>query len=127
MASSFVSISGVSDVFNGSLVTYSNQIKNSWLKVDEKILEDYGAVSKECVSSMLDGIRLMAKSDYAVAISGIAGPNGGTAQKPVGTVYIGILSPYSREIFACLFDGDRKDIQLQSVKFTIEKLSKTIK
>jgi len=123
VASAFTAISGASSILNGSLVTYSNEIKHQWLKVPYEILETKGAVSSECVSYMLDGAKELAKSDYAIAISGIAGPTGGTEFKPVGTVYIGILTPDTKEIFHTLFEGDREQIQESSTVFAIEKLA----
>ena len=123
IAAVFTAISGASAVLNGSCVTYSNEIKHRWLGVEQEVLEQYGAVSEECVSQMLDGIVKMAEADYALAVSGIAGPTGGTPLKPVGTVYIGILTPDSKEIHHCLFKGDREAVQQQSVAFAIEKLA----
>ncbi len=123
VASAFTAISGVSSVFKGSCVTYSNDIKELWLGVDDEIFELYGAVSIECVSQMLDGIVKLANSDYAIAISGIAGPSGGSELKPVGTVYIGILTPNQKEIFHSTFDGDREQIQQKATTFAIEKLA----
>ena len=84
-------------------MTYSNEIKHLWLGVEEKVLENYGAVSQECVSQMLEGIKNLAGSDYAIAVSGIAGPTGGTEEKPVGTVYIGLQTPFSQEVFSLFF------------------------
>jgi len=126
IAAAFTAISGASNVLNGSCVTYSNEIKHQWLGVSEEILENFGAVSEECVSQMLDGIRKMAESNYAIAVSGIAGPTGGTELKPVGTVYIGILTPNNKEVFHCLFEGSREEVQEQSTVFSIEKLAKTL-
>jgi len=123
IAVQFTAIPGASNVLNGSCVTYSNEIKHQWLGVNEKVLENFGAVSKECVSQMLNGIQIMAKSDYAIAVSGIAGPTGGTESKPVGTVYIGILTPDNKEIFHSLFKGSREEIQEQSTIFAIVKLA----
>ncbi|MEA3419241.1 MAG: CinA family protein [Campylobacterota bacterium] len=126
IVSEFTAISGASDVFSGSCVTYSNEIKHLWLGVSDSVLDEFGAVSEECVSEMLDGICEMAKSNYAIAISGIAGPTGGTELKPVGTVYIGILTPQGKEIFHCLFKGDRESVQKQSTTFSIEKLAQSL-
>jgi len=126
IAAAFTSVAGASSILNGSCVTYSNEIKHKWLNVSEDTLENFGAVSKECVSEMLDGIQIMAKSNYAIAVSGIAGPTGGTSLKPVGTVYIGILTPRNREVFHCLFDGTREDIQEKSTLFAIKKLEKIL-
>ena len=127
IAAAFTAVSGASNVLNGSCVTYSNEIKHQWLRVSNEVLENFGAVSKECVSQMLDGIQKMADSNYAIAVSGIAGPTGGTELKPVGTVYIGILTPDSKEIFHCLFEGSREEVQEQSTVFAIEKLVKILK
>ncbi len=123
LASAFTAISGVSSIFNGSCVTYSNEIKHLWLGVDDEVLQRYGAVSEECVSQMLEGIVQLSKSDYAIAISGIAGPNGGSELKPVGTVYIGLTTPKTKEVFNCIFDGDREQIQQKATEFAIEKLA----
>ena len=121
----FTSVSGASKVFHGSVVSYSNEIKEAWLGVSQETLEQYGAVSYKCVEEMLNGISTMTttlKSDYALAVSGIAGPTGGTEEKPVGTVYIGLQTPFSQEVFHCLFQGNREQVQEQSVVFAIEKL-----
>ena len=126
IAAEFTAISGASNVLNGSCVTYSNEIKHLWLGVEEKILENYGAVSPQCVAQMLEGIQNLAGSDYAIAVSGIAGPTGGTEEKPVGTVYIGIQTPFSQEVFHYFFHGDREQIQEQSVVFAIEKLNEVL-
>ena len=127
IAAALTAVSGASNVLNGSCVTYSNEIKHQWLGVELDVLENYGAVSKECVSQMLDGIQKMAQCDYAIAVSGIAGPTGGTESKPVGTVYIGILTPQNKEIVHCHFKGNREDVQERSVRFAIEKLNQILK
>lgn len=127
LSSSFVAISGVSAVFNGSFVTYSNKIKQEWLGVKDKTLINFGAVSKECVEEMLEGVKLKAKSDYAVAISGIAGPDGGSKEKPVGTVYIGFLTPKEKIVFKNVFKGKRLEVQEQAKEFSIEKLINFLK
>jgi nicotinamide-nucleotide amidase len=126
IAAAFTAVSGASSVLNGACVTYSNEIKHRWLGVENTVLESYGAVSRECVSQMLEGILKMAHADYAIAVSGIAGPTGGTELKPVGTVYIGITTPLTKEIYHCHFHGDRESIQEQSVYFAIEKLGQLL-
>ncbi|NOR55307.1 MAG: nicotinamide-nucleotide amidohydrolase family protein [Sulfurovum sp.] len=126
IAAAFTSISGASAVLNGSMVTYSNEIKHSWLGVEQKVLETFGAVSKECVSQMLAGIQKTSGADYVLAVSGIAGPTGGTDEKPVGTVYIGIKSAENEEVNHCLFKGDRASIQAQSTAFAIQKLEEVL-
>ena len=123
LASAFTAISGASSVFNGSCVTYSNEIKHLWLGVENQVLEEFGAVSRECVAQMLSGMSQMAKSDYTIAVSGIAGPSGGTELKPVGTVFIGIRTPLKQEVFHCLFEGSREEIQAKATVFSIKKLA----
>ena len=107
-------------------MTYSNEIKHLWLGVDNAVLEKHGAVSSQCVSQMLEGIQKLAMSDYALAVSGIAGPSGGTELKPVGTVYIGLKTPFSQEIFHCNFSGQREAVQEQSTLFAINKLGEIL-
>ena len=126
IAAAFTAISGASEVLHGSCVTYSNDIKHLWLGVSNEILEKYGAVSQPCVEQMLEGIQRLARSDYAVAVSGIAGPTGGTELKPVGTVYIGVKTPFTQEVFHCNFNGPREAVQEQSTVFAIEKLAEVL-
>lgn len=126
LASEFTRIAGVSDVLKGSMVTYSNAIKHKWLGVDDAVLKKFGAVSHQCVEQMLRGIKKEATSDIAIAISGIAGPGGGSAEKPVGTVYIGVLLDDTLDINHCLFKGTRRDIQESSVDFALVMLKKEL-
>jgi nicotinamide-nucleotide amidase len=113
-------------VRDGSCVTYSNSIKHKWLGVENEVLENYGAVSSQCVSQMLEGMQKLSGADYVLATSGIAGPTGGTDLKPVGTVYIGLKTPFSQEVFQCFFHGDREAIQEQSTAFAIQKLEEVL-
>jgi len=126
IAAAFTSISGASAVLDGSVVTYSNAIKHTWLGVENEVLENYGAVSSQCVSQMLEGIKNLSGADYALAVSGIAGPDGGTEEKPVGTVYIGLQTPFSQEVFQCFFQGQREHIQEQSTAFAIKKITEVL-
>jgi len=112
IAAAFTAISGASEVLHGSCVTYSNEIKHQWLGVTHEVLENHGAVSEPCVEQMLDGIQKMTGSDYAIAVSGIAGPTGGTEFKPVGTVYIGVKTPSVKQVFHCNFSGPREAVLL---------------
>ncbi len=127
IAAAFTAISGASSILHGSCVTYSNNIKHLWLGVSEEVLENHGAVSEPCVSQMLDGIQKLADSDYAIAVSGIAGPTGGTEFKPVGTVYIGLKTPFYKEVYHCHFEGTREAVQEQSTMYAIEKLAEVLK
>lgn len=126
IAAAFTSIPGASAVLDGSVVTYSNAIKHTWLNVDNEVLENYGAVSSQCVNQMLEGIKNISGADYALAVSGIAGPDGETEEKPVGTVYIGLKTPFTQEIFQCFFHGQREHIQEQSTAFAIEKMAEVL-
>ena len=86
------SIAGSSDYFNGGVIAYSNEIKINVLKVEAKVLEDNGAVSKEVAEQMSDGVRKRLKANFGISTTGIAGPTGGSIEKPVGTVWISVAS-----------------------------------
>lgn len=86
------SISGSSQIFQGSVVAYSNTIKSAVLRVSEQILKDHGAVSEPVVVEMAEGVRSIFKTDYALSVSGIAGPTGGSSEKPVGTIWFALSS-----------------------------------
>ena len=90
LSNAITSVSGASKVFTMGLVTYSNQAKMSILKVPKKIIQKHGAVSIQCCLSMVNNLSKISKSKMCVSITGIAGPKGGTKQKPVGLVYIGV-------------------------------------
>ena len=90
LSSTITSVSGSSKVFTMGLVTYSNQAKTKILKVPNRIIKKYGAVSAQCCLSMVNNLSKVSKSKICVSITGIAGPKGGTKQKPVGLVYIGV-------------------------------------
>jgi len=113
---------GASKIFKGSLITYSNALKAGWLGVEKEILETYGAVSKECVEQMLIGAKEITKADYALAISGIAGPKGATSQKPVGTIFIGAMANNHSIVERLQFKGDRQYIQKQSAFYAYKLL-----
>ncbi len=121
LASTFTKESGVSEIFEGSLITYSNRIKNGWLGVKNEKLENFGAVSEAVIKDMLRGVIDATEADYAIAISGIAGPTGGTKEKPVGTVFIGVKNRANNEEFISRmkFEGDRVYIQEQAIYYAI--------
>ncbi len=115
LASMFTKIPGSSSVFSGSLVTYSNEIKSLWLGVDKEALDRYSPVSEEVVTQMLDGILKASKADYTIVISGIAGPDGGSPSKPIGTVFVGAARADGGFLIERLsLKGDRNYIQTQS-------------
>lgn len=116
IASKITEISGSSDIFRGSVVTYANEVKEHELGVKKETIIQYGVVSKEVVSQMLDGVLKKFNATYAIAVSGIAGPNT-TCEKPIGTVVIGIKNIFGFEkIKEFHFTGDRKMVQ----KFSME-------
>jgi nicotinamide-nucleotide amidase len=122
LSSLLIRYSGVSSIINGNLVTYSNSTKESWLKVSPQTLKHYGAVSEQCVSEMLKGALSVSNSDIAIAISGIAGPDGGTKEKPVGTVYVGVSNSTEQIIERLQLNGDRNFIQEETVLYAIKLL-----
>ena len=116
LASSITSISGASKVFNLGHVTYSNQAKIKILKVNKNIIKKYGAVSHECCSAMVKNLSRISRANINVSITGIAGPKGGTKQKPVGLVYIGVKKGKKIIINKCLFKSKKREaIQRSSV------------
>ncbi len=115
IASMLTEHSGVSAVFKGGIVSYANEIKASWLGVNEETLERHGAVSELCVREMLEGVLNASLADYAIATSGIAGPTGGSIEKPVGTVFVGARDKEGNVLIErLLLEGDRHYIQRQS-------------
>ena len=121
LSSSITSVSGSSKIFNVGLVTYSNQAKIKLLKVPKKIIEKHGAVSMQCCLSMVSNLKKISKADICISITGIAGPKGGTKEKPVGLVYIGIKKGNKIKINKCLFKNkNRASIQKATVKKAIE-------
>ena len=104
----FTAVPGSSDYYLGSVTSYANSVKTGVLGVDPKVIEEFGAVSCECVAQMAEGVRRLTGSDFAVATSGIAGPGGGSEAKPVGLVWIGVSSQMGTETLKMVFKGDRK-------------------
>ena len=117
LASSITSISGASKIFNLGLVTYSNQAKIKILKVNKNIIKRFGAVSYECCYSMVNNLSRISKANINISVTGIAGPRGGTKNKPVGLVYIGLKKGNKIQIIKCLFKSKkRSSIQKATVK-----------
>ena len=117
LASSITSINGASKVFNLGFVTYSNQAKIKVLRVNKNIIRKYGAVSHECCYAMVKNLSRISKANINVSITGIAGPKGGTKQKPVGLVYIGVKRGNKIQINKCLFKSKkRSSIQKATVR-----------
>ncbi len=123
LSSTITSINGASKVFSLGLVTYSNQAKINILNVPKKIIKKYGAVSVQCCLSMVNNLSKISKSKICISITGIAGPRGGTKQKPVGLVYIGIKKDKTIKINKYTFKN-RGRIYIQ--KATVNKALKLI-
>ena len=128
LSSSITSINGASKIFNLGLVTYSNQAKIKFLKVNKNIIKKYGAVSYECCFAMVKNLSKISKANINVSITGIAGPKGGTKQKPVGLVYIGVKRGAKIRINKCLFKSKkRSSIQKATVKKALDSIFRIAK
>ena len=123
LAKIITDLPGSSAWFSASVVSYSNQAKQSLLGVSAQTLETFGAVSGETVKEMLDGVFAHTDADIAVSISGIAGPDGGSAEKPVGLVWFGWgIRGESAATASYVFDGDREAVRKQAVAMALQKL-----
>jgi len=128
LSTSITSISGSSKVFSMGLVTYSNLSKITILKIPKNIIKKHGAVSVQCCLSMVNNLSKISKSKVCISITGIAGPKGGTRQKPVGLVYIGIKVGKKIVVNKCIFKNKgRLFVQKQTVKKSLNLLFKLIK
>ena len=127
LSSKFTRLSGSSKYFQMGLVTYSNNAKIKILKVKKKIIDKYGSVSPECCGSMVQGLTKISKSKINISITGIAGPNGGTKDKPVGLVYIGLTKRNKTIVSKNYFKKkDRKSIQNKTVEKCIKLIQDII-
>jgi nicotinamide-nucleotide amidase len=126
LSSSLTSISGASSYFNCGFITYSNQSKIDMLGVSTESIEMYGAVSEKVAHEMVTGAGQRSHSNLAVSITGIAGPSGGSASKPVGMVCIGFFFDGDVTTTTQFFSGSRSDIVSQSVTFALVELSSKI-
>lgn len=119
-------IAGSSDYFLGGVLVYSNDLKNKLIDVPKSVLDKYGAVSEECARSMAVGVCEVTGADVGLAVTGIAGPTGGTAEKPVGTVYMACATRDGVEVRGGLWPrGDREQIRLISAYAALDLLRKT--
>ncbi len=127
LASSITSISGSSKVFNMGLVTYSNNTKVKLLKVPKKTITKYGAVSHKTCLSMVKNLSKISKANISISITGVAGPNGGTKEKPVGLVYIGLKKESKIIIKKNLFKSKKRiSIQRATVKQAFKMILNTL-
>ena len=126
ISSLFTSVPGSSEYFLGSVTSYANIVKQNVLGVPAEVIAAHGAVSSECVAAMAEGVRRITGSDFSVATSGIAGPGGGSEEKPVGLVWIGVSSHMGTETFRMVFKGDRKRNIERFTANALDKLRKHI-
>ena len=120
LSSSITSIAGSSKVFKGSIISYSNELKQSLLNISEDLLKRYGAVSEEVAEAMATNAKEKLKSDWSIAISGIAGPSGGSKEKPVGLVYIAIAGPNDHITkIKKIFNTARNRIEIQTLSVNV--------
>lgn len=122
LSAKLTEIPGVSDIFVGSIVCYANSVKEDILGVMPETIRSEGAVSEAVALQMANGARRILKSSWSAAVTGIAGPDGGTKDKPVGTVCFGVAGPGVEYTEKKLFVGDRVQIQVQSAEWLVEVL-----
>jgi nicotinamide-nucleotide amidase len=122
LASQVTALPGVSDVFMGSFVTYSNRMKKEILGVPDSILSTMGAVSRPVALHMARGAKALTATHWAVSITGIAGPTGGTDKKPVGTVCFAIVGPGLERTSVMSFSGSRTQVQQSSAEYAVRWL-----
>jgi nicotinamide-nucleotide amidase len=119
---------GSSEWFDRGFVTYSNEAKHDMLGVSETTIESYGAVSANTVEEMVSGSLSHSRADWAIAISGVAGPGGGSEVNPVGSVWFAWMKKnQSPIVIKKIFSGDRDQVRRQSVEFALEELAKLLK
>jgi nicotinamide-nucleotide amidase len=126
IAAAITDIAGSSLYFKSSVVTYSNEAKTKILGVKEETLKKFGAVSEETAKEMVEGILKLSGSDYALSVTGVAGPGGATKEKPIGLVYIGFADKKKTECFKFNFNGTRESIRERSVNTALDLLRKKI-
>lgn len=123
VGSAITAVPGSSDVYLGGVVSYANSVKRDVLGVPEKTLESAGAVSPETAASMAEGVRRLVGADIAVSVTGVAGPGGGSAEKPVGLVWFGFASAVGTRTEKAMFAGDRARVREQAVVHALGMLT----
>jgi PncC family amidohydrolase len=120
------SVDGSSAYFLGGIVAYSNPVKHHLLGVPADVLENPGAVSEACAAAMAEGARDAMGSQFAVSSTGIAGPTGGTARKPVGLVYLGLAGPGGTRVEQHQFPGDRSEVVQAATRRALEMVLEAV-
>ena len=123
VGSAITAVPGSSAVFAGGVISYSNDVKRDVLGVSSDILQNVGAVSAETAAQMADGARKLLKTDLAVSLTGIAGPDGGSEEKPVGLVWFGLATKDGVRTEKCIFRGDRAQVRAQAVTHALGMLT----
>ena len=126
IASTLINYPGISEVFLEGAVTYSNEAKHNRLGVKNETLDIYGAVSEETAREMAIGIAKTAGTDVSIVTTGIAGPEGGTEEKPVGLVYVGVYVQGEVTIKKCIFNGNRSRVRLQATMTGLDMLRRIL-
>ncbi len=126
IAQKITSVPGASECFDCGVITYSNEQKHKLLGVSMTTLEDFGAVSEQTALEMCKGVKHLADADFGISVTGIAGPGGGTPQKPVGTVWIGICGECIHKAEKFVFDGDRQQVRESTAKKALEMVKNAI-
>ena len=126
IAAAITDVAGASGVFKEGFVTYCDEAKNEILGVDAKLLQKYSAVSEQVAEAMARGAAKKAGADCAISVTGIAGPDGGTKDKPVGLVYIGFMVGNTVIVEKHLFDGDRREVRRQAAERAIHGILELI-
>lgn len=127
ISAGFTALPGSSDWFKGGIVSYANEAKMALLSVSERTLEEQGAVSPECALEMVAGACEAVNTHWAVAVTGIAGPGGGTSAKPVGLVYIAVKGPGCHLVTKNIFPGDRDAVRASTVETAMGMLLNQLK
>jgi PncC family amidohydrolase len=115
-------VPGSSDYYLGGVIAYSNQVKTNQLDVREETLEKFGAVSRETVLEMARGVRKLLHAEIGLSVSGIAGPGGGSPEKPVGLTWIGLSAPGSEQAWSYIWPGERLQVKEQTAEKALQLL-----
>jgi len=126
VAQMVTAVPGSSEYFDRGFVTYTNAAKHDLVDVDNAILADHGAVSEQCARAMAEGARKRAGTTYALSITGIAGPGGGTPEKPVGLVYIGLATPTETAVRRIVWPGQRDQVRAVSAMVALDMLRRVL-
>lgn len=126
IASKLGDVSGVSEIFSQGFVTYSNDAKEKLLGVPHELLQKYGAVSEQVARAMAEGVKKVSGTELGLSSTGIAGPTGGTVEKPVGLVYMGICYKGETTVIKRIFTGERDEVRAQTVEEIFAQVKKIL-